>query len=104
MVLATLGNADMTEGTHRPPSHDPSGDWQDAAGYFNDEGKYVCLRWSCGDSNQCFANPYDRRGNLRQSTDFMPSATDPTSPPAGCRCDDQRFIPKGEPSLWDEKE
>ena len=59
-----------------------------AAGYFNEEGKYVCLRWRCGpDKFTCSAIDPDGKGNSRRSNDFLPAATDPNKPPSGCVCD-----------------
>jgi len=65
-----------------------------AAGYFDDEGEYVCLRWSCP------ANQYQcSKGDTKRSTDFLPSATDPANPPSGCTCDERRFRLKNEPKI-----
>jgi RHS repeat-associated protein len=86
------------------PVWDQGNPWMDAAGYFNDEGEFVCLRWKCGGSDMCFSDPYDQRGRFRRSTDFLPAQTDPTNSPEGCVCDAPRFMPKGAPSLWDEKD
>ena len=52
-----------------------------AAGYFNPDGSWTCLQWSCPSSpNSCGA------GDLKSYSDFIPQATDPASPPAGCKC------------------
>ncbi|MDO8412591.1 MAG: RHS repeat-associated core domain-containing protein, partial [Gallionellaceae bacterium] len=64
----------------------------EAAGYYNDEGEYVCLRWSCpGNPNQC------SKDDTRSHNDFLPAATDPANPPTGCTCDERRFSPKNVP-------
>jgi RHS repeat-associated protein len=86
------------------PAHDQGNPWMDAAGYFNDEAQFVCLRWKCEGSDMCFPDAYDRRGRSRRAIDFIPAQTDPDNAPKGCVCDDPRFIPKGVPSLWDEKD
>jgi RHS repeat-associated protein len=85
-------------------SYEKGDPWQDAAGYFDDEGQFVCLRWKCQGNATCYPNPYDYRGQYRSATDFLPSATDPASPPEGCVCDAPRFKLKDEPNLWDWKD
>lgn len=73
----------------------------EAAGYYNDEGQYVCLRWSCGpkpDNGQCNAG-HDPRGNIRSANDYLPAATDPNNPPSGCTCDEPRFRATNAPSI-----
>lgn len=81
------------------PSHEPGNPWEDAAGYFDEEGEFVCVRWKCEGEGKCFRNPYDSRGQLRRSTDFLPSETDPKKPPEGCVCDAPRFQLKGRPKF-----
>jgi hypothetical protein len=52
-----------------------------AAGYFNPDGTWVCLRWSCPKDNlSCGSN------DEKRPSDFTPTATDPSNPPAGCKC------------------
>jgi len=54
---------------------------QEAEGYYDPQGDFVCLKWNCPiNKNQC--SPAD----TKKSSDFIPAATDPTSPPPGCTC------------------
>lgn len=83
----------------KPESVDNAGE---AAGYFDDQGKFICLRWYCPkpDNGMCgpdYGPDRDRRG----ADDFIPAATDPSKPPKGCQCDDPRFAPEGVPSSPD---
>lgn len=78
------------------PGTAATGNFTDAAGYFNERGEFVCLRWRCDPQDQCRPP--------RLASDYMPAATDPRNPPAGCVCDDPRFrLPNGPtpPSLDD---
>ena len=84
-----------------PTMRQLSGMEGDAAGCFGDEGEFICVRWSCGlQSNSCFRDVYDRRGEKRRSTDFLPEANDISNPPAECTCDSQQFRQKGKPNGW----
>ena len=95
---------DRRHAPQRPNGHEPSGAWSDAAGYFNDEGQWVCLRWRCSGQDMCFKDPYDSRGRLRRSTDFIPAATDTQNPPDGCVCDLPGWQKTGEPGLWEKQD
>ena len=86
------------------PSYDQGDPWQDAAGYFDDEGRFLCLRWRCKGNATCYPDTYDSRGQYRSANDFVPPATDPSDPPEGCVCDAPRFKLKGEPNFWDWKD
>nr|WP_235514192.1 RHS repeat-associated core domain-containing protein [Acidovorax sp. Root217] len=86
------------------PSHDQGNPWQDAAGYFNDEGRFICLRWRCQGNPMCYPDTYDTRGQYRSVNDFVPPATDSADPPEGCVCDLTQFKLNGEPNLWDWKD
>jgi hypothetical protein len=66
----------------------------EAAGYFNDEGEFVCLRWNCPKSNLSCT-----KDDIRASNQFLPPATNPQSPPDGCTCDAPGFRMKGKPGL-----
>lgn len=72
------------------PAYRPNNNFTDAAGYFNERGDFVCLRWRC--------DPQDQFRPPRLASDYMPAATDPRNPPDGCVCDDPRFrLPNGPP-------
>ena len=69
----------------------------DAAGYFNSDGEFVCIRWNCPKSpSSC--NAFDNKG----PNDFIPATTDAANPPAGCTCDDPRYRLRNSPNLKDE--
>jgi len=63
---------------------------REAAGYFDDRGEFVCLRWRCDPADQCKPP--------RRAPDFLPVATNPLSPPEGCVCDDPRYMPARGPT------
>ena len=73
-------------------STDPTNNFEEAAGYFNEEGDFVCLRWHCPQNNfSC--SP----GDTKMASDFIPAATDPKKPPSGCVCDTPAYKKKNEP-------
>lgn len=64
----------------------------EAAGYYDEDGQYYCIRWRCGpDKSGCTVNDPMGNGNRRMSDDFLPEATNPNKPPSGCTCDEPRF-------------
>ena len=72
----------------QPPRPSPGGDNSlgESAGYYNMDGEYICLRWSCPTNpNMCSPN------DTKSYADFIPVATDPQAPPKGCVCDEPRF-------------
>jgi RHS repeat-associated protein len=65
----------------QPPTFPRPDNASQAAGYFNPDGSWTCLKWNCpGSSDSC------RPNDLKLSTDFMPPQTNPMSPPSGCTC------------------
>ena len=78
------------------PAFRPPENAQEAGGYFDEDGDWVCLRWHCPqDPNRCL--PLD----TRNYSDFIPAATDPQSPPSGCVCDARQFRRPNGPSAPD---
>jgi RHS repeat-associated protein len=67
---------------------------EEVAGYYDDKGEFVCLRWVCRkNKDEC------RMDDIKTSNDWIPAATDPNKPPKGCYCDDRRWEPKYGPDL-----
>ena len=65
---------------------------EESAGYYDDNGEFVCTRWKCPQSpNMCTSN------DIKKPDDWMPPATDPNSPPAGCSCDIPGYQKKSGP-------
>jgi RHS repeat-associated protein len=70
--------------------------FSEAAGYYDQEGGFVCLRWDCSGPLRCEPE--------RRHTDFAPTATDLRDPPPGCRCAAPQYrepYQRNSPELWD---
>jgi RHS repeat-associated protein len=88
----------------RPPSHTPSDSWQDAAGYFDEDGEFVCLRWRCtnnGFDPNCSVPTFDNITKSRRYSEFIPNATNPKEPPMGCTCDTPAWRDSKSPGNWE---
>ncbi len=67
------------------PGHRPPNNIKEAAGYHEKNGEFICLEWDCsGGSVACGPN-WDYLKS-RSPNAYIPAATDPRSPPDGCRC------------------
>ena len=65
----------------QPPTMPRPDNSSQAAGYFNPDGTWTCLKWNCpGNPESC------GRNDLKLSTDFIPAQSNPMSPPSGCTC------------------
>ena len=72
---------------YSPMSYQRPGNAFEAAGYYDLDLHFICLRWDCPvKPNQC--SFYDKK----TSNDFIPPATDSSNPPDGCTCDEPRFL------------
>ena len=87
----------LLPGGPRLPGYRPPNNAYEAAGYFQNQGRFFCARWDCsplasGDS-VCRADwaPRDSARYLRSPTNWLPAAYDAAIPPPGCRCADLAY-------------